>query len=570
MRKYIGCVIAVLISNYAFAQQVKTNKLEFGEGGTYPDPATVFISIESNDLIFKDVANTTVTLTELLSTGTAIHGDLQGLTADDHTQYNTDTRHTDEHTSTGLNDASAITADTGGNGTLGTHMSDSIIHSPSNLNTLPDVTIQGTATFVTDNGDARGANAVDMQSTRINSTEVASGANSVISGGKNNTANAEDSFVGGGDGNTATGIESVIVGGNGNTVSDVLSFVGGGNGNTASGNTAIVVGGNANTASGVRGSIVGGRSNTADGNDSFIGSGFNNSASSLNSVIGGGENNVSSGLESTVGGGNSNSAIGDQSIVSGGGLNVASGLSSTIPGGLSNTASGDYSFAAGRRSKSTVQGSFTLSDSENSDTTNTVQDSIRMRFAGGYDFNGGAVDIEDDLTVGKVITGDGSGITSLPATIILSAQSGITSGGTRQAVILRGSTNSFEWESSATSQTMSWSWPAENDYTAGTAIDVTVYYYSETGSDNDVSWIFGTDSFGEGDPVISSVALTDTGANLSTPNATANDLTVSSTFTFTPAWVPEEKGSFVLIRGNDSAAGAINFLELSIRYLKNQ
>ncbi|MCX8135211.1 MAG: hypothetical protein N3D18_14770 [Roseococcus sp.] len=93
-------------------------------------------------------------------------------------------------------------------------------------------------------GAARGANAVDLQTTRTAATQVASGANAVIAGGS---------------GNTASGSGAIVVGGTTNTASNTNS---------------VVVGGQSNTASGLRAVVVGGQSNTAGGNDSWCPGGF--------------------------------------------------------------------------------------------------------------------------------------------------------------------------------------------------------------------------------------------------------------------------------------------------------
>lgn len=89
----------------------------------------------------------------------------------------------------------------------------------------------------TTGGNARGANAVDLQTARSASSpgQVASGANSVIVGGQNNTASQ------GG---------AVVVGGTGNTASGWWSFIGSGENNVASGNYSVIPAGQNNEASG--------------------------------------------------------------------------------------------------------------------------------------------------------------------------------------------------------------------------------------------------------------------------------------------------------------------------------
>jgi hypothetical protein len=111
-------------------------------------------------------------------------------------------------------------------------------------------------TSTTVGGNARGANAVDWQTTRNAATQVASGTNSVI---------------GGGYANSATGFNPTLSGGNGNTVSGSYSFIGGGLTNTIGGN-------------GLNSTLVGGWSNTASGYLNFIGGGYTNSGTSGSAV----------------------------------------------------------------------------------------------------------------------------------------------------------------------------------------------------------------------------------------------------------------------------------------------
>jgi len=89
----------------------------------------------------------------------------------------------------------------------------------------------------TTGGNARGDNATDLQVNRSGSSpgQVASGVNSVLLGGFNNTA---------------SGAHSVVAGGGQNTASGSYSFVGAGGWNTASGESSVIPGGGGNTASG--------------------------------------------------------------------------------------------------------------------------------------------------------------------------------------------------------------------------------------------------------------------------------------------------------------------------------
>jgi hypothetical protein len=66
-------------------------------------------------------------------------------------------------------------------------------------------------------GNARGFNAVDLQSYRSVATQVASGDYSTVGGGRNNIASSGYSTVGGGNSNTASGNYSTVCGGQNNT-----------------------------------------------------------------------------------------------------------------------------------------------------------------------------------------------------------------------------------------------------------------------------------------------------------------------------------------------------------------
>lgn len=143
------------------------------------------------------------------------------------------------------------------------------------------VPLQTSKVIVTDNGavqasgsggNARGTDAVDLQVTRALVTQVASGTDSAILGGKNNTASALCATVAGGQGNTASGQDD---------------FVGGGNGNTASGTESAVCAGNGNVASGTASSITGGSNNTASGLESTAGGDGNTASGDFSSTIGG-------------------------------------------------------------------------------------------------------------------------------------------------------------------------------------------------------------------------------------------------------------------------------------------
>lgn len=74
-------------------------------------------------------------------------------------------------------------------------------------------------------GQARGANAVDLQTARVLSTQVASGANSAILGGFDNTASGSNSICIGGQSGTSSSTRSCIINGFYSTASGTDSFV---------------------------------------------------------------------------------------------------------------------------------------------------------------------------------------------------------------------------------------------------------------------------------------------------------------------------------------------------------
>lgn len=201
-------------------------------------------------------------------------------------------------------------------------------------------------------GNARGTDAVDLQvAARSSVAMVASG---------------NESFLGGGDDNTVSGARGVCCGGDSNLVSSTEGFVGGGEGNqaitgdragvccgqtnVASGTESFIGGGEGNAASAAHATIAGGQNNTATAQDSTVGGGFNNDATAAAACVAGGDTNVASGAGGTISGGASNTASATYSTISGGTTNAASGPNSIIPGGSNAVADkhGQLSHAAGQ------------------------------------------------------------------------------------------------------------------------------------------------------------------------------------------------------------------------------
>jgi len=256
-------------------------------------------------------------------------------------------------------------------------------------------------------GNARGANAVDWQTSRNAASQVANGQYAVIGGGYRNTSSNFCSVIAGGESNTVSGYSAVLSGGTSATVSGTYAFGGGGYLNTTSGNNSAVVSGYSNTSagfynfvgtgytnSGTSSSAVTTQSGTMNGTTAVTLSGSNasikvgqlitgtsisnfphtyvaaisgtsltlsqnasgSSTNTLNfytphGVVVGGGNNQATGSYSFIGGGgdagtaaNRNVASGDWSVVGGGFKNQATGPQCVIVGGSNNSASQTESF----------------------------------------------------------------------------------------------------------------------------------------------------------------------------------------------------------------------------------
>ena len=115
---------------------------------------------------------------------------------------------------------------------------------------LPDGTSAG--------GNARGTNAVDLQTFRANAADVASGSYSGVLSGISNRASSICAVVGGGEANQATSVQCGVFGGLSNTASASYAFVGCGVSNVASGSSGVVAGGSENTVNQSFASILGG------------------------------------------------------------------------------------------------------------------------------------------------------------------------------------------------------------------------------------------------------------------------------------------------------------------------
>jgi len=298
----------------------------------------------------------------------------------------------------------ATGAATGANPVLSAQGSDTnipLVLQPKGTGALQAQQTDSTAT----GGNARGANAVDWQTSRNAATAVASGSYSVVGGGTSNTASGVMGVVVGGQFNIANGQQtgvlsgyansagtspySAVVGGFQNTAAGYLNFIGGGQLNSATSATVVTTQSatmNATTAvtlSGSNASIKVGQyiTGTSIATNTYVAaisgtsltlsqaaSGSSTSTLSFytpHGVVVGGGNNQATGSYSFIGGGgdagtaaNRNVASGDFSVVCGGNKNTASGLSafvggggvfssSTVLGTFPNTASGISSVVVG-------------------------------------------------------------------------------------------------------------------------------------------------------------------------------------------------------------------------------
>jgi hypothetical protein len=156
---------------------------------------------------------------------------------------------------------------------------------------LPDNTATG--------GNKRGQYAIDLQLLRQANTNVASGAYSVIVGGRQNTANSSYATVLGGYQNAATNQYATIVGGFGNNAQGYSgTIVGGESAFIGSGSSYCgIFAGSGQALSNTNYSVaVGGNNNTISGGDhnAILGGSFNtiSTGSNRNAIVGGFNNSI--------------------------------------------------------------------------------------------------------------------------------------------------------------------------------------------------------------------------------------------------------------------------------------
>lgn len=230
-------------------------------------------------------------------------------------------------------------------------------------------------------GDPRGANAVDLQTSRTSATQVSSGEFSSILGGLNNRNLAPVSFIGGGNTNFINGSvgssyqNKVIVGGSDNQISNVATrntFIGGGYGNNINGASegGSILGGYQNTLSGSQTVISGGQGNTVSSNHSTVSGGQSNTASTnTHATVVGGQQNVASGPRATVGGeastssGQVSTAFGYQAVANGYGA---------VYLGFQGTSSGSYAFSGGVGHTASARSTVCLGESNTANTQGAI------------------------------------------------------------------------------------------------------------------------------------------------------------------------------------------------------
>jgi hypothetical protein len=229
----------------------------------------------------------------------------------------------------------------------------------------------GTAT----GGNARGANAVDWQTSRGSAGQIASAQQSVLGGGTNNTvsgaiagifsggfntASAQYSVIAGGAANNANSYGAGVVTGQSNTAAGWYNFIGGGQLNSATSISAVTTqsatmnGTTAVTLSGSNASIRVGQliTGTSIATNTYVAA-ISGTSLTLSQAASGSSTSTLSFFTPhgvVVGGGN-NQATGSYSFIGGGGdagtaanRNVASGDWSVVVGGVKNTNAGAWSF----------------------------------------------------------------------------------------------------------------------------------------------------------------------------------------------------------------------------------
>lgn len=212
------------------------------------------------------------------------------------------------------------------------------------------VVIAAPATLTNTAGNARGDGARDFQGQRSAATYVASGDNSVILAGIDNTASGGNSLIGNGHLNLATNDYGTVINGYQNYVNAPYGIISNGVYNQAHSLHNFIGTGYSNYihADSVFGAIVGGYDNTINNYSEFgfIGNGYGNTI-----------NENSYGI--VVGGKGNQATLYDYGIIVGGNTNIVTAKHASIVNGYQNsivTATGYYSAIINGKSNSIVNG----------------------------------------------------------------------------------------------------------------------------------------------------------------------------------------------------------------------
>ena len=184
-------------------------------------------------------------------------------------------------------------------------------------------------------GARRGINAIDLQISRLDPTQIAAGNFSVIGGGQNNIIDL-------------TGLYSVISGGLGNGVTGNFSTIGGGGFNSINALGGTISGGATNVVNGILSTIGGGSENVINSNFSIVGGGNGNKINGFGSTICGGIVNSVDGIFSSIVGGNGNGITGGFSSIGGGQGNIILADYASIPSGQGLLLTNFHSSAVGK------------------------------------------------------------------------------------------------------------------------------------------------------------------------------------------------------------------------------
>ena len=182
---------------------------------------------------------------------------------------------------------------------------------------------------------------------------------SVVGGGRLNLAANTFATASGSGYNHVSGYAATIAGGGGldpnlgtlltNRASGSWSVISGGRENSADGESATVGGGERNTALRKWATASGGTGNQSLGESATVGGGFYNTADFSASTVSGGEENGALSQHATVGGGVGNCVHREAATIEGGANNLSDGPYATVPGGREAKPSqyGQLALAAG-------------------------------------------------------------------------------------------------------------------------------------------------------------------------------------------------------------------------------